>query len=476
MTVEKSRIFIYEFIILAIIIVFIAFYSFNAHKSAASSTKHTEFRPKENFTNLNGTCIISGSNINVSLAGCKNLTVYNYSYKNTAVCKNGMHLQNLILENFTYNNTISNCSINQVYEYHSGINFVFGDAPIGYQIIGNSSKLIIGYYIRFVPHLINGTIQTKFPNIIKITSLSGNEPILNWTFGHYYGIASIPIETELITNNTIINYNPYHFIAPDWGWDILTTRTLNITDNINETPNFIKYANITIFSIFPDNREMWINFTVIPYQPKVITAVLLNGIQNEVGTIPIKYFYNITAPILIRYKVGIQNKGLYSFTPMLLNGLEVDNSSGLTYSVGLTYCNRNNITLQNAQGVINNPGYYSFASSKLVLLNGPHLTNDSLCSIGAIIKSGNVTINCMGGSITANYSAFYIDSAKNVTIENCRLYGNGVYALNSGVRILNTTISNNALVNQKFGIYESNSSIEIENDNISGNWDIGYKK
>lgn len=417
-----------------------------------------------NHINQNNTCTFVFSNRTFNLTLCNNVVFANGSHNNIAVCSNkDMAVNSLGFTNFSSNNTINNCTINRVYEDNSGINFIFGGAIKNYSIVGKTAGIVRGYYIRFIPHLQNGSIQTGFPNIVQVISLSGHNPALNRSYGHYYGIASIPVETDFIKNYSTVSYNPYLFIAPDWGYDVLSTRKINLTANINETPNFIKVANMSIFQILPSNATIWWNFTVIPYQKDRITAMLLNGMQNQENTSIVSYFYNVTGPELIRYRVGQQTPGLYTFTPMMLNGIEVDNASAETYSVGLTYCNNVNPEPHNFQDIIDKPGYYSFAGDKLYVLTYPYLTNDSLCDVGTIITANDVVIDCRGGSITANYSAFYISNSKNVSIENCKIYGNGIYAINSSVKVVNTSFLNSSRIAHKFFILGNNSIITTNN-------------
>jgi len=145
----------------------------------------------------------------------------------------------------------------------------------------------------------------------------------------------------------------------------------------------------------------------------------------------------------------------------------------------------------NISSPVNESGTYTMANSLLpVATYGPILVN-APCYIGAYITGKNIAINCNNGTITDTHYAFVINNAKNVTLNNCNIYGNGIKISNSteisvyntfiypttsssnyGIRIYNSSQINFNKLNIFVGFsspysYINSSGINFYNSNIN---------
>ena len=65
------------------------------------------------------------------------------------------------------------------------------------------------------------------------------------------------------------------------------------------------------------------------------------------------------------------------------------------------------------------------------------------CRDALKIESSNVTINCRGGIINSTAVSVQVIDSTNVTLENCRIFGNATRLLNSQLSIVNSTLHAN---------------------------------
>ena len=167
----------------------------------------------------------------------------------------------------------------------------------------------------------------------------------------------------------------------------------------------------------------------------------------------------------LSYNAGVQKPGIYQFIGELrstyLNGFEQSNSTTLNYAVGLAFCTQGQLPIEM-------PGYYSMAYNSLTKLNIYYASNRT-CQNALTIASSNVIIDCRGGEINSTNSSIIVRSAENVTLENCRIYGNAVSGYHSSIDILNSTLTANNASDTAFA--GSNSKIILNRTKV-----IGYQK
>ncbi len=416
--------------------------------------------------------------VNPSLSLLYHVGPYNstvsVSSSNSAVNCSGSTVTRLSLYGTGDNITGCDFSNATIYAYGNGTNrIICPEGNFSIKNLSSSSSIEIWYCITFVPHDSNGQVDNSFPNIIDAWAQSNNASM---DFKPSYsqqrvfpGIYTLPVETELISKSGTTPYNPYVFMVPDWGHDILTTYHLNVTRNVVLQPDFAMPYNISIYSIYPMTFNA-IQFLVLPFDLDPANAMMLSGVQFSHPTVVENY--TITGNELINYT--LPNKpGFYSYLMEINGNGEIDNTTTMTFSKGITYCAPFSPYNQGLDR-IGLPGYYPFASSSphplrtynytvktfngIYAVNGaiaPFLTNATQCSYGFKIMASNVTVDCRNGFVNASLFGFNITDSRNVTIANCSIYGsNGIIADNSEVNMLNDTIystpnviSQNSIIN-----------------------------
>ncbi|MGC8710321.1 MAG: hypothetical protein ACP5RF_01795 [Candidatus Micrarchaeia archaeon] len=366
--------------------------------------------------------------------------------------------------NNSFNNTVVNCTIDgNVLSMHGAQNnIVNSTGNYNLEFTDNTSNIAMGNFFhlllygpggaytigRFIQIMPN-ELAEKAPYVVamnvKMSDFIKAAKAYNITlprFGLFPNTSSngssyFMLESKQVSKNNIINFNPYLYDTPYWGYDILGYTRFNISKNVVFKPTYLRpfiYQN----EILPANKPVYWNYTIIfnNNESKVNKLRLLNGYQGDPNATVSATFYNITSGNFT-YEKGFQKPGIYEFIALLDTPYEHENSTTEAYSVGLSFCTRNS-------GGITSPGYYPFAYNSLDLINVFWLTNE-ICPVGMNIGASNVSINCRGGSVHSTIADFYSSSQKNVSISNCTLYGNGIIAEYSSITIYNTTfIANNS--------------------------------
>ncbi|MGC8572303.1 MAG: hypothetical protein ACP5LH_03435, partial [Candidatus Micrarchaeia archaeon] len=293
--------------------------------------------------------IINSSNttilLNTSLLAPNNTVIFSpYSSNNIIDCRgNGIYSQNIavLFSNYTYNNTIENCTIyGKILSMHDAQNNLLNiSGEYNLSFVDNSSNIALGNFFKLILMSTgnNYTIGRFIQIMPKIFSeklpylVSMNQNLNNFIVGAHeenipiprFGLfpntscnysCTYPIEALQISKNKTINFNPFYYDTPYWGFDILGYTTFNITPQSGFTyrPTFIMpwiYQN----EIFPQNKPIYWNYTIVFHNyTKWDKLRLLNGWQGDPNATLAAEFYNISSGFF-SYKVGIQKPGVYEF-------------------------------------------------------------------------------------------------------------------------------------------------------------------
>jgi len=414
--------------------------------------------------------VIRGDNntyiLNASIS-CTNSTVIFSQNAQSNLLECNSHVINstgaaIIFLNNTFNNTVVNCTINgKILSMHNAQNNIVNvTGNYSFVFYDNTSNIAIGNFFhlllygpdkeyaiaRFI-QLMPNVFAEKAPYLVAMNQKMSNFinaaeeyklPIPR--FGIFpnascNGSCYFMLESEEISKNNTINFNPYLYSTPYWGFDILGYTRFNISRNVLYEPAYIS-PFIYQDEILPANKPVYWNYTIIFNTPtKTNKLRLLNGWQGDPNATVQATFYNITSGKFV-YERGYQEPGVHEFIALLDTPYDHENSTTETYSVGLSYCS-------DGMGGINAPGYYPFAYNSLNKINVFWLTNE-VCSIGMDIGTSNVLVNCRGGYVKSTNVDFRVSGQRNVTIENCLLYGNGLSATASNLTIYNTTFIANS--------------------------------
>ncbi|MGC8496302.1 MAG: hypothetical protein ACP5MX_03815 [Candidatus Micrarchaeia archaeon] len=431
---------------------------------------------------------ISGSNQVTTLNSCTNATIsFSAGASNSSFyCSNNVIVSKVVFGNNTFNNTLYNCTFSNatIESLHNASNNLIG--PSGnykFNFVDNISNVAIGYFFIFVPLNQNKQVGMQgFASImpynfeqanpgLAITQDTTQAELINAAKSEKYPIprfgiyapgpvtnrvnATFKLETEQVYKNLTINYNPYWFICPFWGWDELTFKTFYIYNNTHFTPTLI-YPNMEENIQYPDNTSIFWNYTIIKYDNAPnMTLYLWKGYQVAPFGKVMHVIYNVTNGT-ISYDRGVQSLGVHETIAVLKSPevMEHDNSTTETYGVGLSFCT-------DEQPPITLPGYYSLAYGSLHQLQTFWITNQT-CSNPLTIQANNVIINCKNGIINSTETSVTINDGANVTIENCNIYGNAFNIVKSNnVKIINSNLYANK--QNETAITAEYSSVLVEN-------------
>lgn len=439
--------------------------------------------------------VIGGSNSVQALPGtCKSYSIVfsNSSYNNKLVCNAGagQDIYRVAFGANSYNNSIVNCTfggavITSMHDAENNLISPYGNYTLNFT--DGSSNIAVGYYLTFVPRDASRAIVPQYFASTSPYSLANlsigrfNNQEITWNqvesiaAEHNYslprfgvnlptnssGAISFPVETEEISASGKKSFNPYWFICPDWGYDILSYAKLNITRNTNFTPLFIKpdyMANIQL----PDKTNIYWNFTTANYSNSSdVLAIIFRGYQFGPNISIAKAVQNFTFRNL-SYDAGMQKPGIYQFIGELRstygNSFVQSNSTTLNYAVGLAFCTQDQLPIEV-------PGYYSMAYSTLTKLDVFYPSN-SICQNALTITGSNITIDCKGGEINSTNTSIIVQSADNVTLENCKIYGNSVYGSSASIDIVNSSLIADNASNVAFS--GSFSQIRLYSTSVSG--------
>jgi hypothetical protein len=426
--------------------------------------------------------VINGSSntyiMNSSLSCANNTVIFGIgAHSNMLDCNSHTINSNstaILFLNNSFNNTLANCTINgYIMSMHNAQNnIVNSTGNYKLEFYDNTSNIALGNFFhlllygpggeytvaRFIQIMPN-MLAEEAPYVVAMNinmadfiSVAKAHNITLPRFGLFPNTSSngssyFMLESEQISKNKTINFNPYLYSTPYWGYDILGYTRFNISKNVVYKPTYIRpfiYQN----EIFPVNKPIYWNYTIIfNNQTKTDKLRLLNGWQGDPNATVSATFYNVTSGNFT-YEKGYQKPGLYEFIALLDTPYDHENSTTEAYSVGLSFCVGNG-------GSITSPGYYPFAYNSLNLTNVFWLTN-KICPVGMSIGASNVSINCRNGFVKSTYMDFEASYQKNITIRNCTLYGNGILARSSNITVYNTTfIASNSTNRAIFANYSN---------------------
>ncbi len=395
----------------------------------------------------------------------------------------------VLFQSGTYNNSIINCTfadanIFNAYKAQNNLLSPFGTYNLSFS--DNTSNIAVGYYFTFVPRDVNGDVTFQaFGDVnpfylvdksqqVMISQWLTREQIdavmgrLNYTpprFGTYTPVrfsynVTFALEAYQVSKNGTRSFNPYWFMSPDWGLDILSYLKFNITSNRVYTPFFIKPDSGSNFQL-PDNSSPYWNFTTRNYSGATnVTAIISPTYQSE----PLKPAVTIRnyTGTHISYRFPPQKPGIYQVLGQLRaiydGQFEMANSTTSNFGVGLAFCT-------SAGPPLSVPGRYSMAFNALTELNTFWPSGDT-CANAVTIASSNVTIDCRGGAINSTRSTVTVLNSGGVVVENCRLSGNSIVSQNSVLKIYNSTLTANGPKDAAFS--GSGSAIELFNTSVNG--------
>ncbi len=425
----------------------------------------------------------SKSNQTVFLNNANYSVVFNSGVYNCKVVCDNAHIGSLVFGNNTFNNTLENCSLggNVLSMHDAKNNLLNATGNYSLEFSDNSSSVAIGHFFHLlVLNSTGGLSLARFIEILpkqlvkvspflvsmatNISDVYSAARKINYTLPAWglqinassNGSTYFPVESELVFKNKRINFNPYLYYSPYSGYDEVSETTFNASENVVYKPPFIMPTSVIFHEIFPANKPVFWNFSVTIFNKSENIFELRNTPQSFPNGTIVAVFHNLTNGT-ISYSPGIQKPGTYAFLGMFSSTYDHENTTSEFYSIGLSYCS-------NFQ-LIRVPGYYPFVYNSLTSFYVFWRTNGS-CNVGASITASNVTVNCRGGYAKENKTDFIVENARNVTIENCKLYGNGISAINSQVRILNTSFV--ATNESSRAVEANNSAISMYNVSFSG--------
>ncbi len=394
-------------------------------------------------------------------------------------CDPGSSVSSVFFGNNTYNNTLFNCTfagarIASMHDAQNNIISPYGSYNTSF--LGNFSNVAVGYYFVFVPRGPGGNYSLEgFAAIMPDALVRFNAGVgdsQQTTYGqiasdaqinHYnlprFGVVApgpvlsgpkrFAVEAYSIYKNRTFNYNPYFFICPFWGWDELTFKIINVTSNVNFTPTLV-YPRMTENVQFPDNTSIYWNYTVIRYSNATnMTFYFWKGYQVSPNGRIMYEVHNVTNGNY-DYDRGVQIPGIHETIAVIKSPefQEHDNSTTETYGVGLAFCTEK-------EPAIFIPGYYTMAYKYLGLLHTFFPSNQT-CNTALAVANSNIRINCLGGIINSTNTSIQAIGADNLSLENCRIFGNAIKALGSkNISVYNSTIIANNDTNVPFALNDS---------------------
>lgn len=385
-----------------------------------------------------------------------NYSLYISGVNNAIILCNGSTIKGVVFQNNTYNDTLRDCNFsnatiesmgdaqNNIISPKGSYNLVFGS---------NSSNVAIGYKFTLITY--NRSNVPSFANYIDVAPEASKAP----RFGVYNnlesnGILTLYLESELVGKGWNVSYNPYYFTSPYWGLDILSYKLFNITEDMTYAPSFIA-PQTPEYYVYPLNESVYYNFTVIKHSGYALGIKIFNGYQFEGNDTVLYSLSNVTNGTIV-FDSGAHSPGIHEYIGMLYGNGEQDNSTTETYSVGITYC-----------AALEYPGYYTMPYHTVSNMYAFWLDGKP-CVTAVSVQSSNVTVNCEGASLNSTGVAFNVADAANVTIENCRINGNGILANNVyGLKLYNITISPYG-GSGSYGINATESTVRLYNVSISG--------
>ena len=409
------------------------------------------------------------------------------------------------------------------YGYNSTSTFLNRVAAFGYlyPTLNNTSRLYqteLTLNASYLPSAVNflKNLSKSVPfGVYNQSQTEIYENQTNVSYGKIVSYKMYKVAAYTLYNNRTINYNPYSMIYSFFAFDQLIYFSLNITGNMNLTPLYVQplYPKFNYY-ILPNNGEHnitieWLvavppqdynwNFTTLLYRYNADLSFTVNPVNATSGlysTIVRALESSINPPSnstlgpgasivkMLQVPTSIYNYALKNRTKFYLlkynTSMPISKNSSITMSIGtggrnisyvqdsttptfgfgLAFCatpaNSTSITSR-----LTSSGYYgSVPIVYPVSQRGPLLV-DAPCNVTAYITGRNIFLNCNGAVFNDQLYGIGFIGAKNVTVNGCRIYGNGLYFnRSSDIRITNTTLAPSPY-NDSFGIKA------VDSDNIS---------
>ena len=363
---------------------------------------------------------------------------------------------------------------------------LFGDRVAGFSyvfpLINNTVKYndtelqMGGFYIKSFSQMFKD-LQKTIP--FGAYDMNGSQIFKNFSnvsYGQIEGWKMLPVVQYFITNNSVIDFNPYAVDYSFLAFDQLVMYRLNITRDVNLTPIYIQPVYPTFnWNIIPDNFSNIIkiryivgippidanwNFTDYLYRYSPLEFVL-NPVSGGVGphsilykafTFPNKNYsekLNGSLIYLVNYTeklaIGLNSSIMTAQGTIPGLGSFIQDSTTPSFSVGIGFCAvPYNMSVQNINYItVSNPGEYQMASNLRPLAEPalPQLVN-APCSTGIVISGNNIQINCNNWSINDTVNGILIENSSNILIKDCKINGNGITINNSkGISLYNITLT-----------------------------------
>ena len=355
--------------------------------------------------------------------------------------------------------------------------------------INNTQLQMVPSFSNYIVNLISRLNKTMQFGVYGQNQTAIYENATHRNYGNIMGHKEFMLPSYTLTSSGKVNYNPYAIEYSFLGYDQLVMYFLNITKNTDLTPVYIQpiYPAFN-FYIIPDNGQRnitirWLvsvppqdlnwNFSAYIYRYSTTIGFIMNPLNNSIvnGTALVKLlsfpsknytaYTNGTYTYYLNYstKIGIGINSSIILLPGNIpkEGSFIQDSTTPSFSYGLAFCSTM-LNQTNISSPVNESGTYTMASSLLPVATYAPILVNAPCYIGAYITGKNITINCNNGTITDTHYAFVINNAKNVTLNNCNIYGNGIEISNSTeISVYNTSIYSTT-ISSNYGIRIYNSS------------------
>ncbi|MGC8669995.1 MAG: right-handed parallel beta-helix repeat-containing protein [Candidatus Micrarchaeia archaeon] len=338
--------------------------------------------------------------------------------------------------------------------------------------INNTQLQMVPSFDPFILNLINRLNKTLPFGVYGQNQSAIYENFTQRSYGNIFGYKKFMLPSYTLTENGIVNYNPYAVEYSFLGFDQLVMYSLNITKNTNLMPVYIEpiYPKFNYY-IIPDNGQKnmtirWLvavppqdsnwNFSSYLYRYTTTVGFIMNPLNNSIAdnTSLVKLmsfpsenysmYENGTRIFYLNYtsKIGIGLNSSIMLLPGHIPGVGsfIQDSTTPSFSYGLGFCSTA-FNQTRATSIIKERGTYNMVANLFPLASYAPVLIDSPCYIGAYIKGSNITINCNNRNVSSLYYGFIINGASNVTLHGCRIFGNGIEISNStNVNVYNTTI------------------------------------
>ena len=409
------------------------------------------------------------------------------------------------------------------YGYNSTSTFLNRVAAFGYlyPTLNNTSKLyqteltLNASYLPPAISFLNNLSKSVPFGVYDQSQTEIYENQTNTSYGKIVSNKVFKVAAYTLYNNRTVNYNPYSMIYSFFAFDQLIYFSLNITGNMNLTPLYVQplYPKFNYY-ILPNNGKHnitieWLvavppqdynwNFTTLLYRYNADLSFTVNPVNATSGlysTIVKTLESSINPPAnstlgqdasvvkmlqapnstynytlrngtrfyLLKYNTNMPVSKNSSITMSIGNGGSnihyVQDSTTPTFGFGLAFCaTQANSTSINS--MLEYTGYYSSVPVVYPVSQRGPLLVDAPCNVTTYITGKNIFLNCNGAVFNDQLYGIGFIGAKNVTVNGCRIYGNGLYLNNSSdIRITNTTLAPSSY-NDSFGIKA------VDSDNIS---------